>query len=146
MQELVRTADVVWMGDLLTGNGHISSASGALHEQPYTYGTRFEHDPGVNPEELLAAAHAACYSQALAHTLAQHGFPPQRIDTHALCTLEPKQGGGFAITAMQLRVRVTGSDMETSRFQEIVAEADRGCPVSNVLRHGLAIEIDAALA
>ncbi|MHB1294692.1 MAG: OsmC family peroxiredoxin [Anaerolineae bacterium] len=147
MQEFRRSAEAVWMGDLLKGNGRISSASGALRNVPYTYGMRFENDPGVNPEELLAAAHAACYSQALAHTLAQHGTPPARIDTRAVCTFAPKQGGGgFVITAMHLQVRVSGLHMDAPAFQDIVKEADQGCPVSNLLRNGLAIQIDAALA
>jgi lipoyl-dependent peroxiredoxin len=140
MAELIREGGAVWKGNLRDGTGMISTESGAIAEQPYSFRTRFEHEPGTNPEELIASAHAACYSMALANTLAQKGYEPESIETLAACTLETVKGGGFKITKMRLHVRgqVPGIDQET--FEAVASEADKGCPVSNLLRCGLEIE------
>jgi osmotically inducible protein OsmC len=145
MADIQRRAEGTWNGDLMKGNGTINSASGVLRDTPYSFRTRFEQEPGTNPEELIAAAHAGCYSMAFAHTLSSKGHQPERIHTRAVCSLSPKQGGGFEITRMRLETtgRVPGLDAAT--FQQIADEAEKACPVSNVLRNGLQIELHATL-
>ena len=144
MTDLDRKAGVLWTGDLKNGNGLISTESRALFEAPYRAETRFEEEVGLNPEELIAAAHAACFSMAVANTLKQEGFEPVQTDTTATCTLA-SNNGGKEITKMRLHVRgeVPGIDQDT--FHRIVMEADRNSPVSNLLRDGLEIEITSAL-
>lgn len=145
MAEKFRKAGVLWTGDLRNGNGTVSTESRALFEVPFTYGMRFEDDPGINPEELIAAAHASCFSMALADTLAKNGYNPLRTDTTATCILAPRSGGGFEITTMQIHVRAEVPGMDPDTFQKMIVEADKGCPVSNLLRNGLEIQIDATL-
>ena len=139
MAEILREGAAAWQGDLRGGKGIISTQSGALDEVSYSFGTRFEDKPGTNPEELIASAHAACYSMALAATLKRKGYEPESVETLAVCTLRSLKEGGWKIAKMQLNVRgrVPGLDQET--FEEIAAEADQGCPVSNLLRCGLEI-------
>jgi osmotically inducible protein OsmC len=144
MAEIKRTGRAVWRGDLRGGAGNISSESGALQEERYSFGTRFERAPGTNPEELIAAAHAACYSMAFANELAQQGYRPQSIETEAVCTLEP-QDGGFKITQMRLQTRGRVPDIDASTFEQIAEQADGNCPVSNLLRPGLTIEREVTL-
>lgn len=145
MAKILRKAGAIWNGDLKDGHGLISTESMALNEQPYNFRTRFEAEKGTNPEELIAAAHAACYSMAFASTLKKKGYHPERLETSSTCTLSPKDGGGFKITGMRLNVRgqVPGIDAET--FEAISREADAGCPVSNLLRSGLEIVIETEL-
>jgi len=141
MSEKKRKAGAMWKGDLKSGSGHLSTENKALFEFPYSFSTRFENsDAGTNPEELIAAAHAGCYSMALASTLAKEGYNPLNIDTRATCTMSPLDGGGFEITKMDLHIKgeVDGIDKDT--FTELVEKADHGCPVSNLLRNGLKIE------
>ena len=145
MADIRRKAHAVWAGNLREGKGRIDSASGVLDGNPYSFHTRFENEPGTNPEELIAAAHAGCYSMAFSATLAGKGYTPERIETHATCIMTPKQGGGFAITGMHLQVRGKVPGLDNATFVEIAHEADQGCPVSNLLRSGLTIELDAAL-
>lgn len=144
MAEFVRRGAAVWQGDLRDGNGTIRTESGAVSEEPYRFTTRFENEPGTNPEELIAAAHAACYSMAFANVLAKKGYDPQRIETEAACTLTLGEGGP-RITAMKLTVRgqVPGMDQET--FRQMAHEGDKNCPVSNLLRSGLEISLEAQL-
>lgn len=145
MAEFTRKAGVLWTGDLKAGNGLISTESKTLFELPYTYQTRFGDQEGLNPEELLAAAHAACLSMSVASTLAKNGFTPVQTETTATCTMASKNGGGHEITHMQLHVRCEVPDIDEARFTELVMEADKGCPVSNLLRDGLQIEITTVL-
>jgi osmotically inducible protein OsmC len=144
MTEFQRKAGVLWTGDLKTGNGLISTESKALFELPYSYQTRFEHKVGLNPEELIAAAHASCISMAVANTLEEKGYTPVQTETTATCTLSSKNGG-FEITNMRLHVRGEVPDIDEATFKQIVMEADKGCPVSNLLRDGLKIEINTDL-
>ncbi len=144
MTEFQRKAGVLWTGDLKTGNGLISTESKALFELPYSYQTRFEHKVGLNPEELIAAAHASCISMAVAKTLEEKGYTPVQTETTATCTLSSKNGG-FEITNMRLHVRGEVPDIDEATFKQIVIEADMGCPVSNLLRDGLKIEISSDL-
>lgn len=127
-----KTASAVWQGDLKTGKGTISTQSGALKENPYGFNTRFEDAPGTNPEELIGAAHAGCFSMALSLMLGQAGLTAERIETQAEVTLD-KEGEGFAITAiaLTLKARIPGAD--EAQFQQIANQAKEGCPVSKVL-------------
>ena len=144
MTDLDRKAGVLWTGDLKSGNGLISTESKALFEAPYTAGARFEEEVGLNPEELIAAAHAACFSMAVANTLKQEGFEPVQTDTTATCTLASKNGGK-EITKMRLHVRGEVPGIDQATFNRLVMEADQNSPVSNLLRDGLEIEITSAL-
>jgi osmotically inducible protein OsmC len=141
----MRKAGVMWDGDLKTGKGIISTESKALFEHPYTYAMRFGEENGTNPEELIAAAHAACYSMAFAGTLKRNGYDPVRLATNATCIMGPKEGGGFEITKMQLHVRGQVPGITEDQFKQLSKEADKGCPVSNLLRSGLEIELDVEL-
>jgi osmotically inducible protein OsmC len=141
MAEFDRKAGVLWTGDLKTGKGLISTESKALFELPYDSQTRFEDKVGLNPEELIAAAHAACFSMSVASTLAKNGFTPVQTETTATCSLAGKNGGGHEITNMKLHVRCEVPDIDEATFNKLVMEADKGCPVSNLLRDGLNIEI-----
>lgn len=146
MAELKRSAEAGWKGDLRKGQGRIGSQSGVLDNVGYSFSTRFEDEPGTNPEELIAAAHAGCYSMAFANTLAEKGYQPESIETHATCVLASQEGGGFAITRMILKVRGRVPNVDQATFETIAEEADAGCPVSNLLREGLEIELQASLA
>ena len=140
MTEFNRKAGALWTGDLKNGNGLISTESRTLYELPYDFQTRFGDKAGSNPEELIAAAHAACFSMALASTLEKNGFTPVQTETTATCTLASKNGG-FEINHMQLHVRCEVPDIDEATFNKLVMEADKGCPVSNLLRDGLKVEI-----
>ena len=144
MAEFDRKAGVLWTGDLKTGKGLISTESKVLYEAPYSYQTRFENKVGLNPEELIAAAHAACFSMAVASTLAKNGFPPVQTETTATCTLAVGEGGP-KITKMVLHVRCEVPDIDEAKFKQFIKEADMGCPVSNLLRNGAKIEITSDL-
>jgi osmotically inducible protein OsmC len=145
MAEIRRRAKAAWVGSLREGEGHVGTASGALEKERYSFGTRFEEEPGTNPEELIAAAHAACYSMAFADILSGKGHHPERIETEAICILTRQENGGFRITGMHLRVRGRVPGIDEATFQRIAKEADQECPVSNLLRDGATIELDAAL-
>src|SRR5688572_19617968 len=139
-----RKAGVLWTGDLKTGSGLISTESRALFELPYSNATRFEDETGLNPEELIAAAHAACISMAVANTLRRNGYRPLRTDTTATCTMTSKNGDQ-EITNMHLHVRGEVPDIDEATFNKMVMKADKSSPVSNLLRNGLEIEITTAL-
>jgi osmotically inducible protein OsmC len=145
MANIHRTATAVWEGGLRRGNGHVSSHSGVLRDESYSFGTRFRQEPGTNPEELIAAAHAGCYSMALAGTLSDKGYKPESIQTHSTITLKPLDGGGFEITRSHLSVEGRVPEMDPATFEQVAAEADKGCPVSNLLRPGLEIVLEATL-
>ena len=144
MTEMFRKAGAMWSGDSRNGHGSISTESKVLYEQPYTYQTRFDYEPGTNPEELIAAAHAACFSMALASTLKKNGFEPKETDTNATCTIAPIDGG-YDITRMQLHVRADVPGIDNATFQQLVQQANTSCPVSKLLRNALEIQIDATL-
>ncbi|WP_331832327.1 OsmC family protein [Pseudomonas sp. LH21] len=137
-----KTASAVWQGGLKDGKGQISTESGALKQAPYGFNTRFEGTPGTNPEELIGAAHAGCFSMALSMMLGEAGFTPERIDTHAEVSLD-KQDDGFAITAVHLTLKATVPGASEAQFQEIANKAKAGCPVSKVLN--ATISLDATL-
>ena len=146
MLEKYRKAGVLWTGDLKNGHGIVSTESRALFEHPFNYRQRFEDEPGTNPEELLAAAHAACFSMSVAATLAKHGYDPVRTDTTATCIFASEEDSkGWKVTTMQLHVRAEVPGIDTDTFEKIIEEADESCPFSNLLRSGLQIQIDATL-
>jgi lipoyl-dependent peroxiredoxin len=128
-----RKASAVWKGGLKDGKGVVSSASSVLNNTPYSFATRFENTPGTNPEELIAAAHAACFSMALSAQLGNAKLTPSSIETAATLTME-KLDSGWAITAVHLDVvgRVPGAD--DGAFQKAANDAKSGCPVSKVLK------------
>ncbi len=145
MAELNRKAGAVWEGELRSGQGRLSTESGALRQEPYSFGTRFEKAPGTNPEELIGAAHAGCYSMALAHTLASEGYHPVRIETDATVSLTRQPKNGFRITSIRLDVRARVPDADEATLKELSQKAHQGCPVSNALRGGPEIEIAIAV-
>jgi osmotically inducible protein OsmC len=127
-----RKASAVWKGGLKDGAGSVSSASGILSNTPYSFKTRFENNPGTNPEELIAAAHAACFSMALSAQLGGANLTPESINTSATLTME-KLDSGWTITAVNLDVvaKVPGASEEA--FNKAASDAKAGCPVSKVL-------------
>lgn len=137
------SAEAVWEGVLRTGRGHFKAGSGAF-EGDYTFATRFESARGTNPEELIAAAHAACLSMALAAGLEKNKTPATRITTRAACTVE-KVGDGFKITRMRLEVRGKVPGIDKSGFARAAEDAKKGCPVSTALEGNVQIELDARL-
>ena len=137
-----KTASAVWQGGLKDGKGLLSTESGALKQNPYGFNTRFEGSPGTNPEELIGAAHAGCFSMALSMMLGEAGFTPDRIDTAAEVTLD-KQADGYAITAVHLVLRAKVPGASEAQFLQIADKAKAGCPVSKVLN--AKISLDAAL-
>jgi osmotically inducible protein OsmC len=137
------TASAVWEGGLKTGKGNFSAASGAF-QGAYSFSTRFEGAKGTNPEELIAAAHAACLSMALAAGLEKAGTPAKKINTSASCTIEAG-GAGIKITRMKLVVRGTVPGIEQAAFSRAAEEAKNGCPVSNAMKGNVAFELDALL-
>ena len=137
-----RKASVVWQGGLKDGKGSVSTQSGALAEYPYGFASRFEGVAGTNPEELLGAAHAACFTMALSLVLEKAGLKADRMDTSAVVTLEQVEAG-FAITAVALTLRATVPGVEEGQFLDLANEAKANCPVSKVLN--ATISLDAAL-
>ncbi len=129
---MIKNAWAVWKGSVKDGGGTISTETGVLNEAPYGFKARFENGKGTNPEELIGAAHAGCFSMALSKMLGDAGITPEKIETRAAITLD-KVGDGFAITASHLTVvaRVPGIDEAT--FLEIAGRAKSGCPVSKLL-------------
>jgi len=138
-----RKASAVWQGGIKDGEGSITTASGVLSATPYSFSTRFEGAPGTNPEELIAAAHAGCFSMALSLMLGDAGIQPERIDTEAAVSLE-KTEGGFSITKVHLEVNVRAPGADRAKFEDAAAKAKAGCPVSKVLN--AAITMNAKLA
>jgi osmotically inducible protein OsmC len=134
-----RRASAVWQGGLKDGKGAISTASGALKSYPYGFASRFEGTPGTNPEELLGAAHAGCFTMALSLILNEAGLTAERMETTAEVTLA-QVDGGYAITAVHLTLtaKVPGTDRAT--FQELAAKAKAGCPVSKVLKADISLD------
>jgi osmotically inducible protein OsmC len=140
MPAIQRTAQGTWKGDLKAGKGSIDATSGVLKDTPFTFATRFENAKGTNPEELIAAAHAACYSMAFSHYLSQKGHVPDTIQTTATISLEDGK-----INKMHLETRGRVAGLDNAAFKQLADEAEKNCPVSNLLRNGLSITLDAAL-
>lgn len=127
-----KSGSAKWQGGLKDGKGAVSLQSGALKDQPYGFNTRFEGQPGTNPEELIGAAHASCFSMALSKILADAGIGDVKIETTSAVTLE-KQGDGFAITKAHLTTRISG-DGTPEAMLKAADEAKAGCPVSKLMK------------
>ena len=140
MAAIERTASGTWQGDLKTGKGTINATSGVLRDTPFSYATRFENARGTNPEELIAAAHAACFSMAFANYLSTQGHRPLEIGTRATITLD---NGVIGKMHLVTQGRVPG--MNDEAFKRYAAEAEKKCPVSNLLRNGLKISLEAQI-
>ena len=134
-----RTASAQWMGDLKQGKGTVSTQSGVLKETPYSFTTRFENGIGTNPEELIAAAHAGCFTMALSATLGRAGFTPQKLSTQATLSFEQVQGS-WTITAVHLETSARIPNIGRDKFEEIAADAKANCPVSRVLNAKITLD------
>jgi osmotically inducible protein OsmC len=134
-----KTASAHWQGGIKDGKGTISTQSGVLTKSPYGFNTRFEDQPGTNPEELIGAAHAGCFSMALSKELGDAGMTAASIDTKAEVTLD-KVDGGFAITAVHLSLRAKIPGADRAAFEQAVEAAKNGCPVSKVLNAEITLE------
>jgi len=139
---VIRKARAVWRGTGRTGNGDLSSDSGVLASTPYSFRSRFENEKGTNPEELIAAAHAGCFTMALAFRLDAAGYTPTELNTEAAVTLEQdNEGFRISLSALTLRASVPNLDQET--FDRLARDAEQNCPVSRVL--SAEITLDAKL-
>jgi osmotically inducible protein OsmC len=139
---MIRKARTVWHGTGRAGNGNLSSESGVLAETPYSFRTRFENEKGTNPEELVAAAHAGCFTMALAFGLQAAGFTPTELSTEAAVTLD-QDGQSFRINRSALALRAKVPNLDDAAFARIAGEAEKNCPVSRVLN--ATITLDAKL-
>ncbi|HFV9220268.1 OsmC family protein [Enterobacter roggenkampii] len=128
-----------WSGDIKRGKGTVSTESGVLNQQPYGFNTRFEGEKGTNPEELIGAAHAACFSMALSLMLGEAGYTADAIDTTANVSLD-KTDGGFAITKVALKSKVTVPGIAPQQFDGIIQKAKAGCPVSQLLKAEITLD------
>ena len=138
-----RVASAVWSGNLKEGKGSVSTAGGALRETPYGFSSRFENGAGTNPEELIAAAHAGCFTMATSAALGRAGFTPDRLATEATVTLEQVEGN-WTITTIHLKMDARVPGISKEKFAEIAGDAKANCPVSRVLKAD--ISLDANLA
>jgi lipoyl-dependent peroxiredoxin len=129
---MIKKASAIWKGGIKDGGGTISTETGVLNDAPYGFKSRFENGKGTNPEELIGAAHAGCFSMALSLMLGEAGMTAEKIETHAAITLE-KVAEGFAITASHLEVTAKIPGADPAKFQEVASKAKAGCPVSKVL-------------
>lgn len=139
---MIRKAKAVWHGTGRAGNGTLTTDSGVLASTPYSFRTRFENEKGTNPEELIAAAHAGCFTMALAFQLQGAGFTPTELSTEAAVSLEP-EGQGFRIKSSALTLRAAVPNLDEATFNRLAGDAEKNCPVSKVLN--AAITLDAKL-
>ncbi len=142
-----RTARAVWEGTLIEGHGQIvETTSKALPELPVTWASRTEAPSGrTSPEELLAAAHAACYAMALSNTLAEAGTPAERLEVAATCAFNPV-GAGWKVTSMDLAVTGTVAGIDQADFDQLARKGEQGCPISNAIRGNVEIRLTAELS
>jgi len=134
-----RTATAHWSGGLKDGKGTVSTQSGVLNQTQYSFSTRFENGVGTNPEELIAAAHAGCFSMALSAQLGEVGMTADSIDTKATLTMD-KTDAGFTITAVHLDVSVKVPGGDRAKFDQAAQNAEKGCPVSRVLNANITMD------
>ena len=136
---MIRKAKAVWRGTGRAGNGHLSTDSGVLAQTPYSFKTRFESEKGTNPDELIAAAHAGCFTMALAFGLQAAGYDPTELTTEAAVTLEP-EGQGFRISRSALTLRASVPNLDEAAFTRIAEAAETNCPVSKVLKAEITLD------
>jgi osmotically inducible protein OsmC len=139
---MIRKATAIWQGTGKDGSGHLTTDSGVLDSTPYSFKTRFEGEKGTNPEELIAAAHAGCFTMALAFGLQTAGFTPTELTTTAAVSLVP-EGAGFKVDTSALTLKAVIPGIEKAQFDEIAAGAEKNCPISKVLN--ARITLDATL-
>ncbi len=139
----VNHANASWEGDLKSGNGHIKTERGAL-DTPFTFGSRFEGDAGIGPEDFVAAAISGCFSMALSNELDGRGNTAKRVDTRASVTLGPDPAGGFHISSIRLDVRANVPGVDESVFKEAAEATKKGCPIAKLFA-GTTINLDARL-
>jgi lipoyl-dependent peroxiredoxin len=135
-----RKASAVWRGDLKSGRGTVSTESTVLKDAQYSFGTRFENGPGSNPEELIGAAHAGCFSMALAGQLQKGGFAPDTISTNAEVTLENHPQTSWTVTRIHLTTTAKVPDITPEKFAEIAEGAKSGCPISRLLKAEISLD------
>jgi osmotically inducible protein OsmC len=136
---MIRKAKAIWRGTGREGNGNLSTDSGVLASTPYSFKTRFENEKGTNPEELIAAAHAGCFTMALAFGLQGAGFTPTELSTEAAVTLE-QEGKGFRIRRSALSLRAKVPNLDDSKLAEMAKDAEKNCPVSKVLNAEITLD------
>jgi lipoyl-dependent peroxiredoxin len=136
---ITRTASARYEGFGKDGRGHVSTESGALDDTPYAFGSRFESDDGTNPEELIAAAHAACFTMALSFALAREGLRDGALATTAKVTLD-REGDGFKVSRSDLTLEARVAGIDESRFRQIAESAKAGCPISKLLNAEIGFE------
>ncbi|HYY78216.1 MAG TPA: OsmC family peroxiredoxin [Actinomycetes bacterium] len=141
-----RQAHTLWEGPLTSGQGDLEFASSDIGRFPVTWASRVEKADGrTSPEELLAAAHAACYAMAFSHTLTQAGNPPEQLHVTATVTLDPKEGGGVVVTRSALEVSGRVAGLDQAGFEAAAEQAELGCPISNAIRGNVAVTVNATL-
>jgi osmotically inducible protein OsmC len=136
---MIRKASATWRGTGKDGNGTLTSDSGVLSSTPYSFRTRFQDEKGTNPEELIAAAHAGCFTMALAFQLQNAGFDPTELRTEAAVSLT-QEGQGFRITRSALTLKAQVPGVERDKFEELARNAEKNCPVSKVLNAEITLE------
>jgi osmotically inducible protein OsmC len=136
---MIKKAHAIWQGTIQSGAGAISTESGVLKDAPYGFKSRFENGKGTNPEELIGAAHAGCFSMALSKMLGDAGYTAERIETHAEVSLD-KVGEGFEITASHLRLTAKVPGADEAKFLELADKAKAGCPVSKLLKAEITLD------
>jgi osmotically inducible protein OsmC len=142
-----RTATAQWNGALLDGEGIVSTGTGVLSNQRVTWAARTEDPAGMtSPEELTAAAHAACYAMAFSHVLAENGTPAESLDVTASVGFGPKPGGGMMVTYSKLTVKGTVPGMDAATFDKLAIDGEAGCPISNALRNNVEIILESSLS
>ena len=136
---MIRKAKAVWRGTGRAGHGALSTDSGVLADTPYSFRTRFENEKGSNPEELIAAAHAGCFTMALAFQLQGAGYTPTELNTEAAVTLEP-EGQGFRISRSALTLRAEVPNLDEASFARMAGDAEKNCPVSKALNAEITLD------
>jgi osmotically inducible protein OsmC len=136
---MIRKAKAVWRGTGRAGSGNLSTDSGVLADTPYSFKTRFENEKGTNPEELIAAAHAGCFTMALAFQLQAAGFTPTELSTEAAVSLDP-EGQGFRISRSALTLRGSVPNLDEATFTRLAGVAEKNCPVSKVLNAEITLD------
>jgi osmotically inducible protein OsmC len=137
---MIRKAQAVWRGTGKDGAGELSAPGGVLNATPYSFKTRFEDSPGTNPEELIAAAHAGCFTMALAFQLQTAGFTPDELRTDCAVTLESDGAGGFRISRSALTLEASVPGLDQAQFDQLAEAAEKGCPVSKVLQAEITLD------
>jgi lipoyl-dependent peroxiredoxin len=136
---MIRKATAVWRGSGRSGSGNLSTDSGLLAATPYSFRTRFENEKGANPEELIAAAHAGCFTMAVAFRLQDAGYTPTELETEAAVTLAA-EGSGFRISRSDLTLRAQAPNLDQGTFAKLVSDAEKNCPVSKVLNAEITLD------